>query len=262
MIDVVGLHFFAAKSAHGRQVVDGQRLSIERTGLADFHPLVGSGTKDCTRVACGRCVHPLQPPIRVINERRLRNLIEDRVRFRDIAQCTFVQQGVVQRDRCVAADLAEKRDLLLRPVPHDGRSMDTEGPRFVFARTQDLHDFRTHLKAFRQLRIEIAIAFLQDDRTRRCQRPPNQVARASQWQRIGIVHRLRSAGRIANSCGFGCCTDRIEEPGPVGGELFARQIDDSAHDFAKVERGAERLENREASVARLLGAARLEAPLK
>src|SRR4029077_7799210 len=90
------------------------------------------------------------------------------------------------------------------------------------------------------------------DGTRRGHRPPNEVARASEWQWSGIIHRLGGAGRVAHARRFGRFPDRVQKPGAVGREFVPRDADDPPHDFSKIQSRGERLQNRgEQSIAGL-----------
>src|SRR5439155_1952244 len=91
----------------------------------------------------------------------------------------------VQRQRGVAADLAEELDLLRRPLAR-GALVHAERPRLFLARPEDLYDLRLHAVARAELAIEVGVAGMDHDRKRRLHGPPDQPARIHERDRAGL----------------------------------------------------------------------------
>src|SRR5437763_3977088 len=77
-------------------------------------------------------VHPFEISVGIVDGGRLRNLIEDRAHLGHLAYRARMKQRVVERERGVASDFAEERDLFVGPLA-PRRLRDAERPRLAVA---------------------------------------------------------------------------------------------------------------------------------
>src|SRR5581483_10664500 len=106
--EIVGLDVLAAQRAHRRHLARRQRAAIDITVSASADLRLGIDVKEMAGLALRGRIHPLQLSLPVVDRRRLRNLIEDRVDLGHLANGAIVQQRVVESERGVTADLAER----------------------------------------------------------------------------------------------------------------------------------------------------------
>ena len=178
--EVIGFDDVAAQRTDRRQIARFERTAIDVAVLILPQPSLGIGREQRDRLALRRGVHPLQLTSRIVDRCRLRNLVEDGIDLGHLADGSFVQQRVVERERGVAADLREQRDFFITPLARRRTLMKAERPRLVVARTKHLNHFAADLESGSVLGIEIGIAFTHRDRAVRCEQPANQISRTGQ----------------------------------------------------------------------------------
>src|SRR5207253_6852112 len=120
--------------------------------------------------------------------------------------------------RGIAADLAEERDLVLGPLANSRALMDTERPRLIFARSQNLHHQRSRAETLAQGAIEVRVSLFQYDGQRRLHGPSDQRAGTGQRNRAGVLFADFAIGRSVRKTRarkLHSLVDRMKQPRPV-----------------------------------------------